>query len=146
MRGHRMGMRTGETLRAATRLALFGLMILGTGCGDKGRRNTAGPTVVDGVLRFRALLIDGHLYPSDQFLLAPADACDDFHWHKSRPAVSIGMPAAGNTITCAPGSAMRPDPASGSCGFGRLRDLPSTEWQTTEACYDAWRNAELAVR
>jgi hypothetical protein len=139
-------MRAGETMRAlAGLLAVLGLVALGAACSDKRSRGTQGPTSVDGVTTFRALLIDGHLYPSDQFRLANADVCDDFHWHKSRPAVSIGMPAAGDTITCAPGSAVRPDPAPGSCGFGRISDLPSTAWRTTNACYMAWQNAEWAV-
>jgi hypothetical protein len=96
-------------------LALAGLATLEAACGGgKHQRNSAGPSTFEGMTTFRALLIDGHLYPSDQFRFAAADVCDDFHWHKSGPAVSIGMPAAGNTIVCAPGPAMRPDPAPGS--------------------------------
>jgi hypothetical protein len=84
-------------------LALGVLVALLPACGrGKYAGPTEGPVGTENGLRFRALLIDGHVYPSDQFHLAPADRCDDFHWHRvSGQAVSIGTPGAGNTIVCA---------------------------------------------
>jgi hypothetical protein len=131
-----------ETYRAAARaLALAGLAVLGSACGN-GMRTTQGPSVVDDEVTFRALLIDGQLYPSDQFHLASADRCDDFHWHRASPALSIGTPGAGDRVVCASGTPVtRADPDPLACGFGRIRDLPSTPWRTTTECYAAWQRA-----
>jgi hypothetical protein len=101
----------------------------------------------EGRLVIRALLIDGHVYPSAQLPRGRPDRCDALHWHKDRRALSIGTPSTVATRSPPrPGSASRRDPDPSACGFGRVRQLPSTDSTTTQACYEPWRTAELAVR
>jgi hypothetical protein len=143
-----------STHTATSRLAACVLAALLAGCNNSGSRNSEGPRDAAGVapgnfapqIIIRALVIEGQIYPSDQFDLASADRCDDFHWHKhDGPALSIGTPAAGGNIVCATSNrATRTDPNPGACGFGKISELPSTEWRTTQECFRAWQAAELA--
>src|SRR5690606_7973869 len=84
----------------------------------------AGPTV-----EVIVLLIDGEHFPAEQFIGAPADACDAAHYHARQPVASLE----GTVITA--------DPNPNGCGFGKVADVPTVTLQVPEATFEEWKKA-----
>jgi hypothetical protein len=108
-----------------------------------------GPTPREAVHRdrplveFRALIIDGNVYPLHQFHAAPPDRCSAEHWHAHAPVRSIAQSRSLTTfgllniLTCHDGAfPSRPDPDPGACGFGKVGEVPVDSYAVEVPCWD----------
>jgi hypothetical protein len=94
----------------------------------------------EALVSLQGLIIDGLVYPSDQFQVVAPDRCDAPHWHAHREVASIGTLALLDSVACHDGYQFqtRTDPDPAGCGFGRVSEVRRVDAFVDAECWRRW--------